>query len=149
MADEIRESVNEEVEEVNSADLYVDNLNKIKATTVDKNAYDKLAEENKRLANALANGEYAQNKAQEVTEDIPSLEKKIKHCKGMSDLELFTNVLKLRSARLAVDENDDIFVGQNKSASDYANAQAFADQLQEVIEACNGDPMVFASKIRK
>lgn len=150
MAEEIKETVNEEVvEEKNSAELYIDTINKMKSNMVDKTAYNKLAEENRKLANALANGEYTQEKSKEKEVSVDELEDKIKHCKGKSDLELAQNVLKLRSARLAVDPKDDIFVNQESAkASDYANAQALADDLQEIINDSNGDVMVFASRIR-
>lgn len=138
-----------EVVEDNSTDNYIQNIQALQANTVSKDEYNKLVESNKKLADALARGEYTMSTVADPDIDISELERSVKHCKGQTDLAFLTNVLKLRQARLDNNPEDDIFVPATREANDYVNAQAFAEQLQSAIEESNGDPLVFASKIRK
>lgn len=141
------EEILETVEETDHATNYIDELNKVKSTMVDKNKYDNLVAENKKLANALANGISIEPEIKESV-DIEALEKDL-HKRQPNDLVFFTKALKLRDARLALNENDDIFVSpaDDVDESDYIAAQNFADAIKEAIDDSNGDPRVFEAKL--
>ena len=131
------------------ADEYLAQLDELKKNTVSRDKYEKAMSDNKKLANALANGEYQQAKAKEKEEvDIAELEKDLKHNRQKNDLDLWKKILTLRDARLKLDASDDILVADRSRPGAYAEAQEFAEAMQEAIEDSNGDPIVFSSRFR-
>lgn len=130
------------------ADNYIDIVTKLKENTVSKEDYEKLQEENKKLANTIANGLTVQPKEEpkKAEVDINELRKNFLK-ENQSNLEYAENVLALRNALMEKNPEDDPFLpkGHNINATeqDKIDAQNVADVLEQCIELADGNSDVF------
>ena len=130
------------------ADNYIDIVTKLKENTVSKEDYEKLQEENKKLANTIANGLTVQPKEEpkKAEVDINELRKNFLK-ENQSNLEYAENVLALRNALMEKNPEDDPFLpkGHNINATeqDKIDAQNVADVLQQCIELADGNSDAF------
>lgn len=151
--------MNEEVnpsesgEEMPAADVdYVQAINELKANSVSKSEYMKVRAENKKLLDALVNGQQI-NLPQEPQESIEDLRKKLfKKDNGLSNLEYVESALKLRNALIEKGERDPFLpVGDrvNETAEIYAAAQRVADGLQACVDFAEGDSGIFTAQLQR
>lgn len=130
------------------ADNYIDIVTKLKENTVSKEDYEKLQEENKKLANTIANGLTVQPKEEpkKAEVDINELRKNFLK-ENQSNLEYAENVLALRNALMEKNPEDDPFLpkGHNINATeqDKIDAQNVADVLEQCIELADGNSDAF------
>ena len=130
------------------ADNYIDIVTKLKENTVSKEDYEKLQEENKKLANTIANGLTVQPKEEpkKAEVDINELRKNFLK-ENQSNLEYAENVLALRNALMKTNPDDDPFLpkGHNINATeqDKIDAQNVADVLEQCIELADGNSDAF------
>ena len=130
------------------ADNYIDIVTKLKENTVSKEDYEKLQEENKKLANTIANGLTVQPKEEpkKAEVDINELRKNFLK-ENQSNLEYAENVLALRNALMEKNPDDDPFLpkGHNINATeqDKIDAQNVADVLEQCIELADGNSDAF------
>lgn len=129
------------------ADNYIDIVTKLKENTVSKEDYEKLQEENKKLANTIANGLTVQPKEENKTEvNIDELRKNFLK-ENQSNLEYAENALALRKALMEENPEDDPFLpkGHNINATeqDKIDAQNVADVLEQCIELADGNSDAF------
>lgn len=130
------------------ADNYIDIVTKLKENTVSKEDYEKLQEENKKLANTIANGLTVQPKEEpkKAEVDINELRKNFLK-ENQSNLEYAQNVLALRNALMENNPEDDPFLpkGHNINATeqDKIDAQNVADVLEQCIELADGNSDAF------
>lgn len=143
--------VRNEAVEMDNSD-YIEAIKTLKETTVDKGTYDALRSENKKLLQALVNGEEIEPQNKVLSEDINELRHDILHNESLTNLEYWDKVLKLRSALLKRGDEDP-FVPQgqkvNATAADYATAEKVATIMQEMVDNAEGDPNVFLNEYQR
>lgn len=147
METEIKVEPNGNVEQMD-AENYINIVKKLKENTVSKEDYEKLQEENKKLANTIANGLTVQPKEEpkKAEVDINELRKNFLK-ENQSNLEYAQNVLALRNALIENNPEDDPFLpkGHNINATeqDKIDAQNVADVLEQCIELADGNSDAF------
>lgn len=133
---------------------YLDNLNALKENMVSRDEYQKILDDNRKMANALANGiNYSGEEAKEPV-NIDELREKIfspEH-QRKTNLQYFTEVLQLRDALIEAGENDP-FLPFNReyipTQQDMADAERIANNLKESVECAAGDPAVFNVELQR
>lgn len=155
MPEEEREQQNPDNEPEMTAKEYINQINNLRETTVSREEYERIKNDNKELAKALINGTGANipgiTKPEEKP-DLDDLRKKLFTKKSKNDLEYFTNLLALRDGVMA-DGQPDPFLPINRefraTAQDEADAERIATQIKEAIEYADGDPAVFSNDLRR
>lgn len=148
------ENINVVVED-NTND-YIDQIKKLKESSVSKDDYDKLRADNKRLIDALANGTQLDDKVEskiDAVENINNLRKKL-FSKGndLNNLEYCDTVVKLREALIENGERDPFLpFGHNVVAtdSDYETAERVATVMKECIDYADGDSDIFTNELQR
>lgn len=148
------ENLNERIEEnVDNTD-YIEAIKDLKQNSVNKDKYDALKSENKKLLEALVNGQEveAQNEASKL-ESRDYYYKKYKENNFTSDLEYWDNFLNLRKATIKEYGADPCVTGSygltpegNKLESSYGEAETIEEQMkiiEDFIEESEGNPIVF------
>lgn len=133
---------------------YIDQLSQIKETMVSKDEYQKILDDNRKMANALANGiDYGNEKKKEPA-DIDELRQKLfaPENQRKSNLQYFAEVLALRDALIEAGEQDP-FLPFNReyipNQQDADDADRIANNIQECIEYAAGDPHVFNVELQR
>lgn len=131
---------------------YIATIQELKQNSVDKAKYDALRLENKRLLDAVVNGQTVETNVQVSKEDIQTLRNKVFNNPNQTNLEYITNVLALRD-RLLEEGMEDPFVPQGSQISatqaDYDKANKVATVLQEMVDTSEGDPNVFLNEYQR
>lgn len=139
-------------EQVNDAQMYIDQINTLKANSVSKDRYDRLMEENRSLLNSLVNGSANDDAEPEEKPDVAEIRNKLFSGKEMSNLEYCTLALQLRDATLE-ETGKDIFVGSGHNLTPtqeaFNSAQRVADIMHECIEASNGSSELFTAELMR
>lgn len=130
---------------------YIDAIKELKQNSVDKAKYDALRLENKKLLEAVVNGQQIEQVAPAEV-DIDQLRKDLVNSENMSNLEYVTKALELRNALL--DKGyEDPFVPQGEkitaTEADYATAHKVATALQEMVDVADGDNNVFLNEFHR
>lgn len=137
--------------EENNVD-YIEAIKELKRTTVSKDQYEKVVEDNKKLLNAVLNDQVVEGEPKKVT--VEELQNNLKQYKkdlanaqenGMSNLEYVDKALKYRETALALGLQDP-FVPNSPTGpddNDFKTAQKVADRLKEAVDKANGNPTVF------
>ena len=143
---------NETSEQEMSAEDYVEAIDKLKKTTVSKEDFLKLKEENKKLLNAVLNDQHVDSEpktetVEELQKDLRALKKELAVAQemGMSNLEFCSKALKYREKAMALGLQDP-FVPNSPTGpddNDYKSAQKVAERLQQCVDEANGNPAVF------
>ena len=148
------ENVNVVVED-NTND-YIDQIKKLKESSVSKDDYNKLKADNKKLIDALANGTQLEGKVEpkiDAVENINNLRKKL--CgKGnnLNNLEYCKTAVELRDALIENGENDPFLpFGHNVIAtdSDIETANRVATVMKECIDYADGDSDIFTNEMQR
>lgn len=141
----------ETVEELNN-EAYIKAIEELKATTISKDAYNKLRAENKKLLDALVSGEQLDIPKEEKP-DIKALRNKLFSTDGeLSNYEYIDTALKLRNALIESGERDPFLPIGDKTplTSDIIEgAQRVADGLQEMLDFAEGDSGVFTAEYQR
>lgn len=131
---------------------YLAAIKELKKNSVNKEDYDALLLENKKLLDAVVNGQQVEINEEAKEESIEELRKKVFNNEDQTNLEYVTNALKLRN-RLIEEGYEDPFVPQGEkivaSDADYARATKVATVLQEMVDAANGDPNIFLNEYQR
>ena len=136
---------------------YAEVIKNLKATTVSREEYDRVMNENKTLANALATSPAKSTDDAEVElptdEYIDGLRKKLfKINGGLSNREFIKTSLDLRDALMARGERDP-FLPVNKdyidNQSDMAAVNTLANGLREIVEYSGNDDALFNSELKR
>lgn len=137
-----------------SAKEYVENIKKLKASTVSKEEYDRLLADRAELARALIDSQPGTGGgSDEEGKDAPSIEDLRKTLFGagsdsLSNLDFAKNALELRKQVIA-SGGFDPFVPQGAKAratpDDYDAAQRVADVLQDCVDKAEGDSGAFTA----
>lgn len=130
--------------------MYIDEINNLKASTVSREKYDKLMQENKNLLTSLVNGNPTSTEEEPTYRTAAEIRPELR--KEMTNLDFCKTALELREAVLR-EEGKDIFVGRGHDIvptnESYESAEKVATVMQECIEYANGDSQVFTNELMR
>ena len=130
---------------------YVAAIQELKQNSVNRSEYDALKAENKKLLQAMVNGQAPEASQQAVSEPtVNELRKAL--TKEQTNLEFVTNALKLREAVLKEGGEDPFVPVGSKytpTQADYERANRVATVLQEMVDEADGDPQVFLNEYQR
>ena len=148
------ENVNVVVED-NTND-YIDQIKKLKESSVSKDDYNKLKADNKKLIDALASGTKIEGKVEpkiDAVENINNLRKKLfSKENGLNNLDYWKTVVQLRDALIENGERDTFRpFGHNVIAtdSDIETANRVANVMRECIDYADGDSDIFTNEFQR
>ena len=149
------ENENENVVVEDNTNDYIEQIKRLKESSVSKDDYDKLKADNKKLIDALANGtqmDVVESKTSTV-ENINNLRSKL-FSKGsnLNNLEYCDTALQLRDALIETGERDPFLpFGHNVIAtdSDHETAERVATIMKECIEYADGDSDIFTNELQR
>ena len=130
---------------------YLAAIQELKQNSVDRQKYDDLKAENKKLLDSIVNGTEIAQPAVEEKKSIEEL--RANYLKeDQSNLEYISNVLKLREALMAEGKPDPFLpVGEQimPTDDDVATAEKVARVLQECVDYAEGDSAVFTNELQR
>ena len=154
MAEEKEISVTGTVED-NTQD-YLAAIKELKQNSVDRSEYDKLRAENKKLIDAVVNGQPGQEEQVVVKhskEQIDDLRNDLFNSpRELNNLEFITKTMELREALMENGEPDPFLpVGKQISPTrdDIEGAEKVAQVYKECIEYAEGDSEVFTNELMR
>ena len=135
---------------------YIDQIKKLKETSVSRDDYDKLRADNKKLIDALANGTQIEG----VVEPKVSAVDKINECRkklfskgnDLNNLEYCKTAVELRDALIENGERDPFLpFGHNVLAtdSDYESSNRVANVMKECIDYADGNDDIFTNELQR
>jgi len=154
----IKQAQNESNEtKVENAADYLAIVEKLKSETVAREKYEKLQEDNKRLAEAVINGRTDEQVPEKVdakvVPDIKEIRSKLftQDC-DLNNLDYVKTALQLREELIMRGEPDPFLpIGKRISPThqDIEAAERVATVLQECIELADGDSMLFTNELQR
>ena len=135
---------------------YLAAIKELKEKSVDRSEYDKLRAENKKLIDAVVNGQPGQEEqaaAKHSKEQIDELRNDLFNSpKELSNLEYVTKAMELREALMENGEPDPFLpVGKQISPTrdDLEGAEKVAQVYRECIDYAEGDSEVFTNELMR
>lgn len=136
---------------------YLEQLMKLKQTTVPKEEYERAIADNARLINALTSGSAPTGGDPQPPESDPERVKELRNKlfrmnSGMTNLEFVSTALELRTEIMRSGAPDPFLAFNHDhvpSEGEGERAQALADGLAEIVEYCNGDAKLFNSELQR
>ena len=154
MAEEKEISVTGTVED-NTQD-YITAIKELKQNSVNRSEYDKLRAENKKLIDAVVNGQPGQEEpavSKHSKEQIDDLRNELFNSpRELNNLEYVTKAMELREALIENGEPDPFLpVGKQISPTrdDLEGAEKVAQVYRECIEYAEGDSEVFTNELMR
>ena len=142
--------------EENNKQDYLATIKKTKEKSVDRSEYDKLRAENKRLIDAVVNGQPGQEEqvvVKHTKEQIDELRNDLFNSpKELNNLEYVTKAMELREALIENGEPDPFLpVGKQISPTrdDLEGAEKVAQVYKECIDYAEGDSEVFTNELMR
>ena len=131
---------------------YIAAIKELKEKSVDRSKYDALKAENKKLLNAVVNGQEVDVQAGGTTHRDPKEIRNELFGKEHSNLEYAKLMLELRSSLIEKGERDP-FLPYGKqiapTAEDVEKAEKAAQTYQECIDYANGDTQLFTQELQR
>lgn len=140
---------------VDSSQDFIDTINTLKATTVSKEMYDKVREENRQLLNSLVNNQPFVNENQSTenpAETIKSLREELYGDVDLTNLAYVEKTLELRDLLMQQGEPDPFCpAGKNIVATeeDLRTAQRVAEALRQCVDYAQGDSEAFTNELQR
>lgn len=140
---------------VDSSQDFIDTINTLKATTVSKEMYDKVREENRQLLNSLVNNQPFVNENQTTenpAETIKSLREELYGDTDLTNLAYVEKTLELRDLLMQQGEPDPFCpAGKNIVATeeDLRTAQRVAEALRQCVDYAQGDSEAFTNELQR
>lgn len=140
-------------QEGNTNENYLEAIKNLKANSVPKSEYEKLAAENKKLLNDYINNNPAEVEQEVIDKpvDVAEITKNI-FSGEMNNLEYVSNALKLREETLKK-TGIDIFVGNNATtpptAQDCETGRRVAAAFQHCVDYAQGDSQAFTNELQR
>lgn len=135
---------------------YLAAIKELKEKSVDRSEYDKLRAENKRLIDAVVNGQPGQEEqvvVKHTKEQIDDLRNDLFNSpRELNNLEFITKTMELREALMENGEPDPFLpVGKQISPTrdDIEGAEKVAQVYKECIEYAEGDSEVFTNELMR
>lgn len=149
MTEEEKISVSGTVED--STQDYLEAIQSLKQNSVDRSEYEKLKAENKKLINAVVNGQSADVESGPTYRDVGEIREELFNHEH-SNLDYVKLALELRSTLMA-EGNPDPFlpIGSQiaPTAEDVDKAEKFAKIAQECIDYAEGDSKLFTQELMR
>lgn len=149
------ENLTRDEEEVVDNANYIDAIKDLKQNSVSKEKYDALVAENKKLVDALVNGEEIETEQEDELKPRLDYYKAYKENKFNTDLEYWTNFLNLREATIKEYGKDPCVTGNYGLSPEgervepaYGEQETIDQQLgiiKDMITEADGDPTVFST----
>lgn len=141
-------------EVVDSSTDYIAAIKELKQNSVDRSEYLKVKAENKKLLDAIVNGQEVDVKKPEKPKaDIGQLRIDLfSTTRELSNLEYCSKALELRNSLIESGQPDPFIpVGKQITATDedIVKAQNVADVLKQCIEYADGDSEVFTNELQR
>lgn len=141
------------LEEMNN-EQYIAAIEELKASTVSRDAYNKLRSENKQLLDALVSGQQLPQPQTENKQSIEDLRKKLFSTDGndISNLEYVETALSLRNSLIEAGERDPFLPYGDKvdiTSEQIDTANKVANALQEMVDFAEGDSGVFTAEYQR
>ena len=141
------------VEEMNN-EQYIAAIEELKATTVSRDAYNKLRTENKQLLDALVSGQQLPQTQTEEKPRVEDLRNKLFATDGndLSNLEYVKTALSLRNSLIEAGERDPFLPYGDKvdiTSEQIDTAEKVANALQEMVDFAEGDSGVFTAEYQR
>ncbi len=132
---------------------YLAAIQELKANSVNRDEYEKVREDNKKLLDAIVNGGNApvQEEVQKLREP-EEIRKELFSGEPMGNLDYSKKTLELRDSLLSRGENDPFLPSGTHIAptqEDIAAAQRVADVLAQTVEYADGDNDVFTNELQR
>ena len=154
MLEEEKVSVSSTVEDTTTD--YIEAIAQLKKNSVDRSEYEKLRAENKKLIDAVVNGQPGQEEQVVVKhsrEQIDDLRNDLFNSpRELTNLEFITKTMELREALMENGEPDPFLpVGKQISPTiyDIERAEKVAQVYKECIEYAEGDSEVFTNELMR
>lgn len=150
MSNELTNVSSEEMSETTQD--YIDALNQLKSNSVEREKYDKLRAENKRLLDSLVNGQSIEKEVVVEKPNIDELRKNLFNSESNNNLEYISNALKLRKALIENGESDPFLPYGNQimpTEEDIKTANRVGEILAECVEYAQGDSAVFTNELSR
>lgn len=135
---------------------YLAAIKELKENSVDRSEYDKLRAENKKLIDAVVNGQPGQEEqavSKHSKEQIDDLRNQLFNSpRELNNLEFITKAMELREALIENGEPDPFLpVGKQISPTrdDIEGAEKVAQVYKECIEYADGDSEVFTNELMR
>lgn len=135
---------------------YLAAIQELKQNSVDRSEYDRLRAENKKLIDAVVNGQPGQEEQAEskhTKEEIDDLRNDLFNSpRELNNLEYITKAMELRDALIENGEPDPFLpVGKQISPTrdDIEGAEKVAQVYRECIEYADGDSEVFTNELMR
>ena len=135
---------------------YLAAIKELKEKSVDRSEYEKLRAENKKLIDAVVNGQPGQEEqvvVKHTKEQIDDLRNDLFNSpRELTNLEFITKTMELREARMENGESDPLLpVGKQISPTrdDIEGAEKVAQVYKECIEYAEGDSEVFTNELMR
>lgn len=141
--------IESEQENVGADNDYIEAIKEMKANSVSKEDYNKLKEENKKLLQAVVNGETIEIEKQKPV-DIKEIRKRF--ITAESTLDGVTAALELRDAVMAAGGKDPFLPAGKKivaTEDDIKTAERVAEGFRHCVEYAEGDPQIFANELTR
>lgn len=146
----IDETTNQTQEIEDNRQDYIAEIQNLRETTVSKDEYNRLREENKRLISSLAKGEtITQPKAKP---DINELRKRVFDNEHQPNLEYWGAVLELRDAVIDSGAPDPFLPQGHKvvpTTEDFECANRVPAVIKECIDYADGDSQLFTNELMR
>lgn len=132
---------------------YIDTIRKLKESTVSKESYNKLKDENKELLDAILEGKEVATEEPQDKRSIEDLRKELFSTENsLSNLEYAEKALELRD-RVIEEGGVDPFLPQSKqfayTEEDARAAQRVAEVMKECVEVADGDSDIFTNELMR
>lgn len=132
--------------------IYIDAIKDLKQNTVNKEDYNRLAADNKRLLEAIVNGQTVSQEQVKPKADLESIRARLFKNENISNLEYVSTALELRQALLDQGQPD-CFLPTGKKVlptdQDVECANRVAKVLQECVDFADGDSMLFTNELQR
>ena len=130
---------------------YIEAIKTLKENSVDRAKYEALRADNKRLLDAVVNGQTVENTVKPQV-DIQALRNELFNKENQTNLQYVENALKLRTALIESGEQDPFLPYGSKivpTDEDIATANRVAAVLQECVDYADGDSAIFTNEVQR
>ena len=132
---------------------YIATIKELKQNSVDREKYDQLKAENKKLLNSIVNGQPVDLGKQEPSRSVEEIRKELFGGeKDLNNLDFIKDALELRSKLIENGEPDPFLPVGNQitpTDADIAAAEKVAQILQECVDYAEGDSAVFTNELQR
>ena len=149
---EEEKKLNETGEVADNTD-YIAAIKELKEKSVDRQKYEQLKAENKKLLEAVVNGQEVNVQPENKMRDVDEIRKELFNSeKDLNNLEYITLSLELRDALIAKGEPDPFIpVGKQiaPTRDDVEAAERVATVFKECVEYADGDSEIFTNELQR